>query len=107
MNLLTFKDFLSIVAEDAQQDIAKLMSDISMIDTQINQRTTPLLARKNALQKMLALKQRHAQAEAKQAGANGTSPMQAGQTGQPPAGQTTTPGGTGSATPGGAPSMNG
>lgn len=106
MTPLTFKDYLStIVAEDAQQDIAKLMSDISMIDTQINQRTGPLVARKTALQKMLALKQRQAQAEAKQAEKDPNA-MQAGQTGQPPAGQTTTPGSTGSATPGGAPSMN-
>lgn len=102
---LSFKDFLAIIAEDTQQDIAKIQSDISMIDAQIAQRTTPLNARKIALQKMLALKQRQAQAEEKQ---KGTSTMQSDQQqGQAaPGNQTTTPGGSGSATPGGAPNMN-
>ena len=98
MESLTFKEFLGIINEDTQQDIAKLMSDISMIDTQIAQRTTPLNARKVALQKMLALKQRQAQAEEKQNGGK----MTTDQEGQAPQGnQTTTPGSSGAANPGG------
>ena len=103
---LTFKQFLStIVVEDVQADIAKLTTDISMIDAQINQRTTPLLQRKMQLQKMLALKQKQAQVDVVKdpAAPNGQQP-QAGAT--PPSNQTTTPGGSRSATPGNAPSIN-
>lgn len=96
---LSFKDFLAIIAEDTQQDIAKIQSDISMIDAQIVQRTTPLNARKMALQKMLALKQ-------KQAKQQPSSTMQAqDQQGQTAGNQTTTPGSSGAATPGGSPTI--
>lgn len=100
MSTLSFKQYLSIMNEDTQQDVNKLMSDISLIDTQINQRTQPLLQRKAQLQKMLAIKQKMAQGEAKK---NGGTEMQA-QNGQQ-SNQTTTPGSTGSATPGGAPAL--
>lgn len=106
MSYLTFKEALAImVAEDTQQDIDKLMADISMIDSQIAQRTAPLQQRKVALTKLLAQKQGQKQAEDKKNGANQQSGMQAQQQGQPSMTQTTTPGGTGSATPGGAPAM--
>ena len=99
---LTFKQFLStVVVEDVAADVAKLQTDIGMIDAQINQRTAPLLLRKQALQKQLALKMKMQQTDATKPGAT-----QQPQAGAPPASnQTTTPGGTGSATPGNGPSM--
>jgi len=102
---LTFKQFYEIMREDTQQDIDKLMADISMIDAQIAQRVTPLNARKMQLQKQLALKQNQKQAEDKQQNNQAASQQGAGQTGMQSATQTTTPGGTRSATPGGAPSV--
>lgn len=90
------------MTEDTTQDVNKLMSDISLIDTQINQRTQPLLARKTQLQKMLAIKQKMQQAEQKK---NGDMQAQNGQPQAQPSNQTTTPGGTSSATPGGAPAL--
>jgi ribosome-binding ATPase YchF (GTP1/OBG family) len=101
---LSFKDFLAIIAEDTQQDIAKIQSDISMIDAQIVQRTTPLNARKMALQKMLALKQKQAQAEQAKQGPQSTMQAQ-DQQGQTAGNQTTTPGSSGAATPGGSPTI--
>lgn len=107
MSYLTFKQALAImVAEDTQQDIDKLMADISMLDSQIAQRTAPLQQRKVALTKLLAQKQSQKQSEDKQAGNNPAAGMQAQQQGQQPTTtQTTTPGGSRSATPGGAPAM--
>lgn len=99
---LSFKSYLSMVVEDVQQDIAKITSDIAMIDTQINQRTQPLLTRKAALQKMLALKQKQAQADATKDGA-----PQPGQTQNPmqASNQTKTPGAAQTQTPGNAPQL--
>jgi hypothetical protein len=102
MSTLSFKQYLSIMTEDTQQDVNKLMSDISLIDTQVNQRTQPLLLRKAQLQKLLAIKQKMAQAEEKK---NGGMQAPNGQQQGQPSNQTTTPGGTGSATPGGAPAL--
>jgi hypothetical protein len=101
MASLSFKQFLSIVQEDAQQDVNKLMADISLIDTQINQRTAPLITRKAQLQKLLALKQKQAQAQQAQDAKTSQDPSGEMQSGT----RTTTPGGTGSSTPGGAPSL--
>lgn len=101
MASLSFKQFLSIMDEDIQQDVNKLMADISMIDTQISQRTQPLAARKAQLQKLLAIKQKQAMAQQSRDSKTSQNPsgeMQAGN-------QTTTPGGTSSATPGGAPAL--
>jgi hypothetical protein len=91
---LSFKQFLSIVNEDASADVAKLQSDIATIDAAINQKTGPLLMQRQRLQKMLAIKQKQqetenarAQAQQKQQ-ADKQSPMQAqaqqGQQGQLP-----------------------
>lgn len=99
---LSFKQFLCKLDEDLQQDIDKLMADISMVDTQISQRTQPLLARKNQMMKMLAIKQRQKQVEDKR---NAQSGSDASQTqGQPGAqsNQMVTPGSSGSSTPGSA-----
>jgi hypothetical protein len=91
--LLTFKDFLRILDEDLDSDIAKLMADISMIDSTIATRNNPLIQQRMRLQKMLAIKQKQKQAEEKKAPQEPT-------TQGPQAGQTTTPGSTGAATPG-------
>lgn len=87
MSNLTFKTFLRIV-EDAQQDIQKLMADITAIDAQIAQRTGPLIARKMQLTKQLQAKQ-------KQAASTANTPEKQGMVSN-----TTTPGGGGSGTPG-------
>lgn len=99
MATLSFKQFLSIIDEDVQQDVNKLMADISMLDTQIAQRTQPLVTRKLQLQKMLAIKQKQAQAQQKRDGNEEQTKEMSART------QTTTPGGSGTATPGGAPSL--
>ena len=97
MSILTFKDYLRIV-EDTQADIAKLMSDISVIDTTISQRTAPLAANRTRLQKLLMMKQKQAETEAKRSGnkSNDQQPMQATQ--QATGG--TSPGSGGGGTPG-------
>lgn len=93
---LTFKQFLGTINEDFEQEIQKLTSDIAMVDTQITQRTQPLMARKQQLQKMLAIKQKQAQAQAPKddMAAASAQPQQA------QGSQTTTPGGSGAQTPG-------
>lgn len=102
---LSFKHYLGMVEEDVNQDIATIMSKISLLDTQINSRTQPLLAQKATLQKALAIKQKEAQAQSAQ------NPQQGQQNGQTPgqpmqaSNQTTTPGGTRTQTPGNAPSL--
>lgn len=97
MSTLTFKQYLSVIEEDAAQDIAKLSADISTIDAQIGQRTKPLLDRKAQLQKLLAIKQKQSQAEEKRAPTD-TNQMVSD---QQSSNQTTTPGSSRSATPGG------
>jgi hypothetical protein len=87
---LSFKQFLSIVNEDASSDIAKIQADIATIDAAINQKTSPLLMQRQRLQKMLVVKQKQKEAEdvrtqQQQAAkskeqATQTPPMQAGQT---------------------------
>lgn len=62
---VSFKQFLE---EDVTADIAKLQADVGAIDTAITQRTANLVAQRARLQKMLALKQKAAQAEAQRAG---------------------------------------
>ena len=51
--MLTFKDFLSIINEDASVDkmVADIQTAIGNIDTQLNQRTQPLINQKIQLQK--------------------------------------------------------
>lgn len=94
---MSFKQFLEVVNEDLDGDINKLMSDISMVDAQINQRTQPLIARKNQLTKMLAIKQKQKMVDDKRAGQQGDQqqgqPMQQGN-------RTVTPGSSGTGTPG-------
>lgn len=90
MTSLTFKDFLRILDEDLDGDIAKLQADLSMIDTTIANRTNPLLQQKLRIQKMLALKQKQKQAEVKKEPAQPEAQQQQGS-------EATTPG---SATPG-------
>lgn len=66
--MLTFKQYLaerSELSEDAAQEVSKLSSDLAMIDAQIAQRTQPLIARKNQIQKQLAVKRKQADVEAK------------------------------------------
>ena len=95
MTRLTFKDFLRILDEDLDGDIAKLMADISMIDSTLATRNNPLMQQRMRLQKMLALKQKQKEAETKNAPT--TEPGQQQQQGN----QTSTPGSTGASTPGG------
>lgn len=90
MSKLTFKDFFYIM-EDGEQDIARIMAEISAIDVQLAQRTAPLIARKTQLSKQLIMKQKQAGQQAQQQPGQ---PMQAGTT-------TTTPGSAGASTPGG------
>lgn len=54
--MLTFKDFLSIINEDASVDkmVADIQTAIGNIDTQLNQRTQPLINQKIQLQKRLS-----------------------------------------------------
>lgn len=65
MKNLTFKHFLHVLDEGTDEDISKLQADISLIDTTINQRTLPLVQRKNQLQKLLMQKQKQRGAETK------------------------------------------
>jgi hypothetical protein len=81
--------------EDGQQDIDQLMAQISALDARLAQASAPLLAQKNQLTKLLAVKQKQQASQVNQ------QPNQ--QPGQPPAqqgNQTTTPGSSGAATPG-------
>lgn len=99
--MISFSEFLTLqLDEDVAQDIDKLNSEISTIDTQMNQRVAPLLQRKTQLQKMLAQKRQQQQAEAKKNGNQQPDKMQAQQQQQAGQTQTTTPGSSGSGTPG-------
>ena len=51
--MLTLKTFLRILTEDASLDklITDIQAQMGQIDTQINQRSQPLLVQKQALQK--------------------------------------------------------
>jgi hypothetical protein len=85
--------------EDLNGDIAKLRADISMIDSTIATRTNPLMQQKVRLQKMLAMKEKQAQDEAKknpqqQQQQPGQQQMAAQGT------QMSTPGSAGASTPG-------
>lgn len=60
---LSFKQYLSIVNEDASADVSKIQADIAAIDAAINQKTGPLLQQRQRLQKMLVVKQKQAEAE--------------------------------------------
>ena len=67
----TFKEFVDNPStehlnEDLDADIVRLQSDISMIDQQIQQRTAPLIARKQQLTKTLLQKQKQRQSQMKQ-----------------------------------------
>lgn len=101
---LTFNDFLRILDEDRideelEDEVSKLMADISMLDATIATRTNPLMQQKQRLQKMLAVKQKQLihQNKAKEA-QPGNDEMQAQQ--GPRGNQAMTPGSTGASTPG-------
>jgi len=100
--MLTFKKFLSIIDEDVAIDkmVIDIQTAISQIDNQINQRTQPLLAQKQQLQRRLGpILKKKQQEDAKtakeqpQQGTNQQNPMLARTA-------TTTPGSPGAATPG-------
>ncbi len=96
--MLTLKRFLSIITEDANLDkmVMDIQTAIGQIDTQINQRTQPLLTQKQQLQRRLVPLLRKKQDEDKR------NQVQTQQDNQMNAGsnQTTTPGSSGAATPG-------
>ncbi len=103
--MFTFKKFLSIIQEDANVDkmVMDIQTAISQLDTQINQRTQPLVAQKQNLQKRLVplLKQKE-QADQREGKAQQINQQQQQQTMQHPGSNTTTtPGSSGAATPGG------
>lgn len=103
MTTLTFKNFLSMVVnEDTQQDIDKIRADLSTLDATIQQRTKPLLAQKDQLTKMLAIKTKQQQAEQAQTGQPTQQTPTTPQAGGPPQGSAvSTPGSTsGNGTPG-------
>lgn len=105
MRMLSFKQYLGMVVEDVQQDIAALTSQIAQIDSQINTRVQPLLQKKTILQKTLALKQKEAETQSKQGGNQQQNGQTPGQQPMQAANRTTTPGGTQQATPGTTPSL--
>lgn len=63
--MATFKEFLQ---EDATTDVAKIQSDIAQLDAAILQKTAPLTAQRQRLQKMLVIKQKQKEQEDKQKG---------------------------------------
>lgn len=62
----SFLAYLRVLDETVEDEVSKLTTDIAMVDSQINKATAPLLARKNQLQKLLAVKQKMAQNSAAQ-----------------------------------------
>lgn len=96
MKSLNFKTFLQIIDEDLGGDIAKLQADLSNIDVQITQKTAPLIAQKQRLEKLLFQKRKEQQNAVKRENPAARSAPE----GQPPSSQATTPGSTGAATPG-------
>jgi DNA-binding helix-hairpin-helix protein with protein kinase domain len=105
--MFTFKKFLSIIQEDANVDkmVMDIQTAISQLDTQINQRTQPLVAQKQNLQKrlvpLLKKKEQDDQRAGKEQQINQQQQQQQQNMQQPGSNTTTTPGSTGSATPGG------
>lgn len=99
MQNLTFKQYVSIVNEDIDQEVQKLQSDISMIDASIQARTAPLIQRKNQLQKLLAIKTKQQQEEQKKTANSNGNNAQTPQAGTPGS-MTATPGSSGAQTPG-------
>lgn len=99
MSFITFKEYLHKLEEDTQQDIDALMADLSAVDSQIAQRTAPLMQRKNTLQKQLFMKQKQKEIEDKKNPQPNNTIQQQG-TQQQAGTATTTPGGTGQGTPG-------
>lgn len=90
---LKFSQFLGMVNEDVSQELERLQADIAAIDAQIAQRTQPLVNRKAQLQKMLAVKQKQADATAQR--------QPQGQQGQQPqSNAASSPGSSGAGTPG-------
>lgn len=86
---LTFKDYLRIVSEDTDSDVAQMQGDIAMLDTEIAKRSQPLVQQKGRLTKMLTIKLKQKEVEDQKKGKT-----EAGS-------QTTTPGSAGAQTPGG------
>ena len=96
MNRLTFASYMSIVNEDIQPEIDKLRADLAMVDASIEQRTRPLLQRKEQINKMLAIKLKQQQAELARAPTADQQRSPAPTQGS----QVSTPGSSGAATPG-------
>jgi hypothetical protein len=93
MNPLTFKDFLRMLDEDTDTDIANLMLSKQKLVVRKAQATKPLDDQTNNIDKLLMQKEKQKENEAKKAGvatANGAKPSN----------QTTTPGSAGAQTPG-------
>ncbi len=61
--MFSFKDYLQIVTEDAQADVAQLQMKISELQSRMNQAVMPLQRQLQQLQQMLAQKQKQAQTE--------------------------------------------
>lgn len=93
--MLTFKKFLDIINEDANEDqmILQLQTQLNQVESQINQQTQRLLTQKTAIQRKLNPLLKKKQVSAKTM--DQQNPEQ-----QMQAGATTTPGSTGAATPG-------
>ena len=82
------KSFTQFLEEDAAADVAKLQADIANTDIAIQQRTSGLVAQRQRLQKMLAIKMKQKEAEDKKNG------QQQQQNQQHPAGTPAVPGQT-------------
>jgi TolA-binding protein len=62
--MISLKDYLFVVSEDATGDAAQLQAKISAIQARIDQTTGPLIRQKTQLTALLAQKQKQAAAEA-------------------------------------------
>lgn len=96
--MLTFKQFLSIIEEDAALDkmVVDIQAAINQVDAQITQRTQQLIMTKQQLQRRLVPLLKKKQQEDQKAANKGTNQDNQVQTGT----NTTTPGSTGQSTPG-------
>lgn len=62
--MITLKEYLFIVSEDAAGDAAQLQAKISALQARMDQATGPLIRQKTQLTTLLAQKQKQAAAEA-------------------------------------------
>lgn len=63
--MLTFRDYLSIINEDASTEVMALQTKISQLQAKISQATQPLQRQLQQLQTLLAQKQKQAEVEGK------------------------------------------